>query len=161
MRWRPGLVCRALGVLLLSASTAFAGDPAAAREQLKIGYTLAQGGKCAEALPHLQESLRLDAKAITLINLADCEEKVGKLTDAMSHWVDARARAQSEGNAGIHEEAERRAKELDPRLARLTIRLAPTAPPDAKVERDGIVLGVPSMGIPLPVDPGAHTVTVK
>jgi hypothetical protein len=140
---------------------AAAGDPAIAREQLKVGYTLAQEGKCEEAIPHFVESLRLDPKAITLINLADCEEKVGKFADAMGHWVDARVRAQAESARPIEEEAETRANALDPRLARLTIVLAPTAPKDAVVERDGIVLGSPSLGIPLPVDPGGHAIVVK
>jgi hypothetical protein len=140
---------------------AIAGDPAVAREQLKIGYTLAQEGKCEEAVPHLSESLRLDPKAITLINLADCEEKIGKLADAMSHWVDARARAQTEGARPIEEEAEKRANALEPRLARLTIVLAPVAPKDAVVERDGVALGAPSLGIPLPLDPGPHAIVVK
>ncbi len=148
-------------VVMLWQLPASAGDPAVAREQLKIGYTLAQEGKCAEAVPHLSESLRLDPKAITLINLADCEEKIGRLTDAMAHWVDARARAQAEGARPIEEEAERRATALEPRLARLTIVLAPSAPRDAVVERDGIVLGAPSLGIPLPLDPGAHTIVLK
>jgi tetratricopeptide (TPR) repeat protein len=140
---------------------AAAGDPAVAREQLKIGYTLAQEGKCDEAIPHLVESLRLDPKAITLINLADCEEKVGKLSDAMAHWGDARSRAQADGQKPIEDEAMTRASALEPRLARLTIVLAPSAPKDAVVERDGVVLGPPSMGIPLPVDPGPHAIVVK
>lgn len=153
--------CAIAAAVLLWHLPAAAGDPATAREQLKIGYLLAQENKCDEALPHLVESLRLDPKAITLINLADCEEKVGKLSDAMSHWVDARARAQSEGLRPIEEEATARATALEPRLARLTIVLAPSAPKDAVVERDGVVLGAPSMGIPLPLDPGAHTIVVK
>ncbi|MBX3208990.1 MAG: hypothetical protein KF764_28415 [Labilithrix sp.] len=153
--------CAIAAAVLLWHLPAAAGDPASAREQLKIGYLLAQDNKCDEALPHLLESLRLDPKAITLINLADCEEKVGKLSDAMSHWVDARARAQSEGLRPIEEEATARATALEPRLARLTIVLAPSAPKDAVVERDGVVLGAPSMGIPLPLDPGAHTIVVK
>jgi hypothetical protein len=140
---------------------AFAGDPGAAREQLKIGYQLSQEGKCDEALPHLVESLRLDPKAITLINLADCEEKTGHLADAMAHWGDARSRAQSEGAKPIEDEAEKRAAALQPRLPRLTIVLVATAPKDATVERDGVALGPPSLGIPLPVDPGAHTLVVK
>ena len=140
---------------------AVASDAATAREQLKLGYELAQGGHCDQALPHLVESLRLDPKAITLINLADCEEKVGKLSDAMGHWVDARARAQTEGAKAIEEEATHRAAALEPRLPRLTITLAPTAPKDAVVIRDGVVLGAPSLGIPLPLDPGTHTVVVQ
>jgi len=158
MRIRACVVAAAVVLWQLPAA---AGDPAIAREQLKIGYTLAQEGKCDEALPHLVESLRLDPKAITLINLADCEEKLGKLTDAMGHWVDARARAQAEGLRPIEEEATARATALEPRLARLTIVLSPTAPKDTVIERDGLVLGAPSLNIPLPVDPGAHAIVVK
>lgn len=153
--------CVVAAAVVLWQVPAAAGDPAIAREQLKIGYTLAQEGKCDEALPHLVESLRLDPKAITLINLADCEEKVGKLTDAMGHWVDARARAQAEGLRPIEEEATNRATALEPRLARLTIVPSPSTPKDAVIERDGLALGAPSLGIPLPVDPGKHAIVVK
>jgi hypothetical protein len=136
-------------------------DPVTAREQLKIGYQLAQDGKCGDAIPHLQESLRLDPRAITLINLADCEEKTGKLADAMVHWADARSRAQAEGQKPIEEEATARGTALDAKVPRLTITLAKTAPPDAVVERDGVALGAPSLGVALSVDPGPHTITVK
>lgn len=151
----------ASAVIVAWQAPAAAGDPAIAREQLKIGYALAEQGKCDEALPHLVESLRLDAKAITLINLADCEEKVGRLSDAMSHWIDARSRAQTEGARAIEDEAERRASTLEPRLARLTIVLAEAAPKDATIERDGVVLGAPSLGIPLPMNPGPHALVIK
>ncbi len=147
--------------VLASTSAVRAGDPAVAREQLKLGYTLAQEGKCGEAIPHLLESLRLDPKAITLLNLADCEERVGKLADALGHWVDARVRAQTEGAEAIGSEAERRAKELEPRLARLTIVLARGAPSDAKVTRDGLELGAPSLSLPLPIEPGTHKIVVR
>jgi hypothetical protein len=150
-----------LSASLLFAVPAWAGDPAAAREQLKSGYQLAQDGKCEEAIPHFVESMRLDVKAITLINLAQCEEKVGKLTDALGHWVDARARAQVEGNPQIVAEAEKRAKALEPRLGRLTITLAKDAPKDAEVTRDDVVLGSVSFGVALPVNPGTHVIVVK
>ena len=164
MRFR---VC-AIGVAaLLWQATALAAppasdkDPATAREQLKLGYQLAQDGKCAEAIPHLAESLRLDPRAITLINLADCEEKTGKLSDAMVHWADARARASADGQKPIEEEATARGQALEAKVPKLTITLAKTAPPDAVVERDGTPLGAPSLGVALPLDPGAHTITVK
>jgi hypothetical protein len=149
--------------LMLASSHARAGDPAAAREQVKIGYGLAQEGKCADAIPHFAESLRLDPKAITLINLAQCEEKTGKLADALGHWVEARAKAQAEGNVAIESEAEKRARVLEPKLPKLSIVLAGAAgsAPGAEVVRDGIVLGPASMGVPLPVNPGAHTLVVR
>jgi hypothetical protein len=145
--------------LLFASTPARAGDPAAAREQVKLGYQLAQDGKCEEAIPHFVESLKLDTKAITLINLAACEEKTGKLADALGHWVEARGRAQTEGNAAIQEEAEKKAKALEARIPKLTVVLA-GAPPDAEVVRDGVALGAASMGVPLPVNPGAHTLVV-
>ena len=148
-----------VSALLLASTSARAGDPAAAREQVKLGYQLAQEGKCEEAIPHFVESLKLDAKAITLINLAACEEKTSKLADALGHWVEARGRAQAEGNAAIQEEAEKKAKALETRIPKLTIVLA-GAPPDAEVMRDGVALGAASMGVPLPVNPGAHTLVV-
>jgi tetratricopeptide (TPR) repeat protein len=147
-------------VVALASAPARAGEPAAAREQVKLGYTLAQEGKCEEAIPHFVESLRLDAKAITLINLASCEEKTARLAEALGHWVEARARAQAENNAAIVEEAEKRAKALEPRLPKLTVVLE-GAPPDVEVVRDGVVLGKVSLGVPLPVNPGAHTLVVR
>ncbi len=148
--------------LLFASSSAHAGDPAAAREQVKLGYQLAQDGKCEEAIPHFVESLRLDAKAITLINLASCEEKTAKLADALGHWVDARARAQAEGNNAIVDEAEKRAKALEPRLPKLTLALADASKnADVEVVRDGVTLGAASMGVALPVNPGAHTLVVR
>jgi hypothetical protein len=153
-----GVAC----ALLFASSPAQAGDPAAAREQVKLGYQLAQDGKCEEAIPHFVESLHLDAKAITLINLASCEEKTAKLADALGHWVEARARAQTEGNAAIEAEAEKKAKALEPRLPKLTLALAGASQAtDPEVVRDGVVLGAASMGVALPVNPGAHTLVVR
>ena len=146
--------------LLFASTSARAGDPAAAREQVKLGYQLAQDGKCDEAIPHFMESLRLDPKAITLINLAACEEKTSKLADALGHWVEARGRAQTEGNTAIQEEAEKKAKALEARIPKLTVVLT-GATPDAEVVRDGVALGAASMGVPLPVNPGAHTLVVR
>lgn len=138
-----------------------AGDPAAAREQLKVGYQLAQDNRCEEAIPHFTESLRLDVKAITLINLANCEEKVGRLADASGHWVDARSRAQSEGNGAIESEAVKRSKSLETRIPRLTISIAPGAPKEAVIARDGVELGAVSLGVALPVNVGVHSVVLK
>ena len=161
LRLRRPACAFALGsVVVYASSSARAGDPPAAREQVKLGYQLAQDGKCDEAVPHFVESLRLDVKAITLINLAACEEKTGKLADALGHWVEARARAQAEGNAGIEEEAEKKTKALESRVPKLTVAVK-NAPPDVEVVRDGVALGAASMGVPLPVNPGAHTLVVR
>lgn len=159
---RPLRACALLSAaVVLWSSAARAGDAAVAREQLKIGYALSQDGKCEEAIAHLQESVRLDPKALAYLNLANCEERTGRLAEALAHWVDARAHAQTEGVAPVEQEAERRQKALEPRIPRLTIVLAPGAPKDSTVTRDGVVLGAVSLGVPMPVNPGAHAIVVK
>jgi hypothetical protein len=159
-RCRVKLGLALVALVALSSSTARAGDPVAAREQVKLGYTLAQEGKCDEALPHFVESLRLDTKAITLINLAACEEKLGKLADALGHWLEARARAQTEANSAIEEEASKKAHALESRIPKLTLSVK-GASAAVEVVRDGIVLGAASMGVPLPVNPGPHVLVVR
>lgn len=158
---RAAVLAAALAVVSSAPRSARAADPAAARDQLKIGYDLSQKGECAEAIPHFTESLKLDPKAITLINLAQCEEKVGRLADALGHWVDARSRALVEGNTAIEAEAEKRAHALEPRMPHLTLSLAKDAPKGAEVSRDGVVLGQPSLGVATSVNPGAHLIVVK
>lgn len=155
------LAALAFGAVLVAPAIARAADPAAAREQLKIGYDLAQEGKCDKAIPHLVESLRLDPRAITLINLASCEEKTGRWAAALGHWADARARAQAESASLIEEEAQKRARELETKIPRLTVVLGTGAPPGAEVSRDGVVLGAVSLGVAMPVDPGPHTVVAR
>src|SRR5438132_10530989 len=83
-------------------------DPAAARELLKQGYALKQQKKYAEALERLLESLRLDSQIKTLINIADCEEKLGHLVLAQKHWILARDQASLQGAEPLKGEAEKR-----------------------------------------------------
>jgi hypothetical protein len=150
----------AIGLSITVDRTVYASDPAAAREQVKLGYTLAQSGNCEEAIPHFVESLRLDTKAVTLINLANCEEKTGQLTHALGHWVDARSAALAERNTAIVAEAERRAHTLEPRLAKLTILVPSQTSIGLEVTRDGMSVGTASFGVPLPVNPGPHTLVL-
>jgi hypothetical protein len=136
-------------------------DAAAAREHLTQGYKLKQQGALREALPHLVESLRLDPKLKTIINLADCEEKLAMLVEAQQHWLMARDHAGHEGEPRVKQEAEQHLAALGPRLPRLNIQLSPSVPPDAQVYRDDVLLGRVSLGTPLPTNPGEHKITVR
>ncbi len=163
---RPEHATRAAGLvallLICTAAPALAQtDPAAGRAQLKQGYELKQAGHYDEAFPHLLEAVRLDPQPKALMNLADCEEHLGKLSDADGHWVRARDRAAEQRDDALHAEAARRLAALEKRLPRLTIRLAAGAPADTVVVRDGVKLGAASLGVPLPGDPGAHVVEVQ
>jgi hypothetical protein len=158
MRLCPFLLTVAIPVL---ASVARADDPAAGRAQLEAGYALKEQGRYAEAMPHLLESLRLYVELKTLTNLADCEEHLEKLVDAQKHWVQARERAAAEGNDKLRDAAASKLLTLEKRMPRLTLKLAPGAPPAVEVIRDGTALGPISLGLPLPTDPGDHTIVVR
>jgi hypothetical protein len=137
-------------------------DPAASRAQLLQGFELKKQGRFAEALPHLVESVHLDpSNPKALLNLADCEEQLHSLVAAQSHWVTARDRAAEQSDDLIREEATRRLAALDARIPKLVVRLAPGAPSDTHVSRDGVTLGAVSLGTPLPADPGKHTVDAQ
>jgi hypothetical protein len=157
----PAALVFAIVVASPSASAQEALDPAAAREHLTQGYKLKQQGQLRDALPHFVESLRLDPKLKTTINLADCEEKLGMLVEAQSHWVMARDRAGREGDDRVKQEAEQRVASLSTRMPRLNIQFAPGVPADAQVYRDEVLLGRVSLSTALPTNPGEHKISVR
>lgn len=152
----------AIAVSVISGrARADASDPAAARAQLQQGYALRQQGRCSEAIPHFTESIRLDRKPRALLNLADCEEKLGKLTAAQTHFVEARDLAQSQRVSDLRDEAERQLAAIEKKMPKLTVTLAKDAPTGTMVTRDGVELGSISLGVPLPTDPGDHTIVAR
>jgi hypothetical protein len=152
-----GVAC----AILAACPRALAADPAAALEQLKSGYALKMEGRCAEAIPHFVESQRLDPQPKTLLNLADCEERLGDLVSAQQHAVEARDEVRREGNAALVGVAEQQLARLDKRLPRLTVRVVPDAPAGTTVARDGTTLGSVSLGVALPTNPGKHLVVAS
>lgn len=157
----PAALAFAVVAIAPAASAQEALDPAAAREHLTQGYKLKQQGQLRDALPHLVESLRLDPKLKTTINLADCEEKLGMLVEAQSHWLMARDRASREGDDRVKQEAEQRLSSLGTRMPRLNIQFAAGVPADAQVYRDEVLLGRVSLSTALPTNPGEHKISVR
>ncbi|HET9931026.1 MAG TPA: hypothetical protein VFQ35_10075 [Polyangiaceae bacterium] len=129
--------------------------------QLQRGYELKQSGRCADAIPYFVESLRLDRQPKALIHLADCERQIGKYVSAEEHLVAARDLGRELSLDGFVKLAESRLAELESHLPKLTLRLAAGVPGDAVVTRDGVTLAPLSLGVALPVDPGAHEVRVR
>jgi hypothetical protein len=133
-------------------------DPGGAREQLKLGFALKQQNKCVEALPHFEESLRLDAATVKArLNMADCLETVGQLVRAAKEWATLRDQATDEP---LRDEAKKRLAAVEKRLPRLTVSIAGDRT-GTLVRRDGIELRGLSLDVPLPVDPGPHTVVLE
>ncbi|HEY6559764.1 MAG TPA: hypothetical protein VI072_20920 [Polyangiaceae bacterium] len=150
-------------VSALGASSARADAPTPERwhEELKLGYELKQRGNCVEALPHFLESLRLERQTKTLMHLADCEERLGRLMLARQHWTEARDRAREERSERFSEDAEIRLQAVVERIPQLTIALAAGTTGHAQIECDGAPLERDALGRPLPLDPGAHRISVR
>lgn len=148
------------GFLLLFAATvsAQARDPAAAEAMFLQGRQALASGDYQAACPKFAESQRLDPAAGTLMNLAACEEKIGKLASAWQHWKEAIDSLARDDNRIAF--ARSRVDDLEKHLSWLAVALAPGTDPRAVVMRDSVELGKASQGVPLPVDPGDHSVTV-
>jgi hypothetical protein len=150
----------ALAVFLwASAAGAQPIDAAAAEALFKEGRAAYDAGDYPKACAKFSESQRLDPGAGTLINLAACREKLNQLASAWEAWQQALTWL-PKGDPRIPE-VKKRADALEARVPKLVIELAPGAPEDSDVVRDGIRLGKAALGVAIPVDPGPHQVEVS
>jgi hypothetical protein len=147
----------ALALTLLGAPVR-AGDPARADALFKEGRQAFDRKDFPAACARFEESQRADPAAGTLLNLALCEEKLGKLLPARKHAGEVLASlpAKDDRLPLVLELVSR----LDRRIPTLTLTLAPGAPGDTTVrdERDGRTL---AFGTPEPMEPGEHDLTIR
>jgi hypothetical protein len=138
------------------------GNQAAAEALFKQGRDLMASGHLAEACPKLAESQRLDPGTGTLLNLATCYERNGQVASAWVTYKEAATAAQNADQPERAQLARRKAAELEPKLPTLTIVVPAGADrPDLEIRRDGEAIGRPAWGVPIPVDPGVHSVEAK
>jgi hypothetical protein len=151
----------ALAAPIRADSKPTAAESDAALAELKNGFALRKQGRFGEALPHLVQSFRLAPGLKALLNMADCEEHLGRLLDAERHWVQAREMAAAQTDDAVRQEAAERLSDLQPRVPRLTVALADAAPPTSQVTSDNVVLSGALLGVPLLYDPGRHAIEVR
>jgi hypothetical protein len=146
--------------MALVSQPVLAETPAAATAEVlfRDGRESMKKGDFQAAMENFAESYRLDPSIGTLLNLALCEEKTGRLTGAWLHLRELLEKAPEQDER--RPLARRRLADLDRRIPRLTIVLHPAKPPPASIRLDGTVIGRVSTGVPLPVDPGEHELTV-
>jgi hypothetical protein len=155
-----GPVLRVNGALFAFcvALPASAGDPTLAESLFREGKELMGHGDLRAACPKFAESFRQDPATGTLLALAICQERDGKLASAWTSFNAVLGRAQQEGREDRIKAAKERIAALGPRLARLTVVVAPERPPGLEVKRDGLVLPEVAWGSATPVDPGDHVI---
>jgi len=147
------------GVLLPSLAQA---QSAAAEALFEEGRKLMDEGNYASACPKLKESYTIDPALGALLNLASCYEKAGKTATAWATYKDALGMASTADDTERADFARRHIEELEPRLTRLRIELAPGAELEGlTITRDDVAFSTSSVGTPLPVDPGQHRIAAE
>ena len=135
------------------------GNGAAADVLFQEGKSLMTAGKVHEACPKFTASYKLERKMGTLLNLADCLEKDGKIGSAYERFGEAvdwaKNRTDDRG-----EYAKRRQEALAPRVPKLRLSVTQGAE-KLSVFRDGTPVSEESFGLSIPVDPGTIEITVR
>jgi hypothetical protein len=126
-----------------------------AQSLFEDGRRLMAAGEFASACPKLAESQALDPSGGTLLNLALCHEKQGRLATAWSDFKEALSVARRDNRADRFEVAREHLAALEPKVPMLTIRVA-SAKPEQQVLLDGAPLRPAAWGTPIAIDPGPH-----
>lgn len=159
---RQKLALFALTVLvsILLAGRAQADDRTSAAVAEKLfadGRALMAAGRVAEACPKFLESQRLDPGVGTLLNLGECYERLGRTASAWASYREAVEGARRAGSLQRADFAAARAEAVAAKLAYLTVRVQ-ARHAGMKITLNGIDMGEPTWGTPIPVDPGRQVV---
>jgi hypothetical protein len=121
-----------------------------------------EAGRYSEACTKLAESYRLDPAAGTLLNLAVCHEKEGKVASAWGEFRQAMADARKAGRADREELAKDHVSSVEPELPFLAIEVpAAVRVPGLEIKRNGVAMQQAAWATELPVDPGNVEVVVS
>ncbi|HEU5075434.1 MAG TPA: hypothetical protein VFU02_14685 [Polyangiaceae bacterium] len=160
-RWTRLALC-VLGLCsLVTKAGAETYDSAGAEVLFREGKRLMEQKDYVAACPKLAESYRLDPATGSLLALALCYERAGKLASAWVAYTDAIARAKREGQTDRERGAEARARELEPKLTKLIVTVEVPDTPGLEVVRDGVHLGAAALGAAIPVDAGEHVIEAR
>jgi serine/threonine-protein kinase len=135
-------------------------DKVAAEALFEQGRALVAQGKYAEACPRFADSERLDPSSGTLLNLANCYEKLGRTATAWATYREAASAASAAGRADNLAVAQRHADALAPKLAKLTATVTQGVG-GLVVRRDGVEMPRSEWSVPIPIDSGSHTVEAE
>lgn len=134
----------------------------AAEELFREGRELMRQRKLAEACDRFERSNKLEPRVGTLLNLADCRERLGQTASAWEAFENARALALQVGDARRAAEAERRAAGVQPRLAFVIVTVPEASRvPSLTIRRGDTAIDPAAWNAKLPLDPGRYTVSAS
>ena len=133
-------------------------DKALAEGLFQDGRKLMEAGQLPEACTKLAESQRLDPSAGTLLNLAVCHEKQGKVASSWAEFKEAASMSAAAGKQDRADYANKRAAEMEALLPRLVLEIA-AATPGMGIKLNGKELSAAAAaGSGMPVDPGEYAI---
>ena len=150
--------------LVASAPTAFAqskDELNRARLEFQEGVALAAANNCGAALLKFRSVARVKNTAQVSFNIAECEERMGRLASALGDYRLAANAAQNDAkSADIYAKVSERVTALEGRVPKIKVTRGKGAD-SATIELDGVELGSAQLGTEIPVDPGPHVVVGK
>ena len=157
-----------VGCLLVAAvSTTVRADPTpSSRNLAQVLFDQARelmaAGKYADACRKFDESQRLDPGGGTLLNLALCHEKEGRLASAWGELREALDAARRDRRAEREKLASEHLAAVEPRLPFLKVQVTRIdGAPKVEVRLDGTLLTDSALDTPIPVDPTDHVVEAR
>ncbi|WP_394822202.1 hypothetical protein [Pendulispora albinea] len=157
-----------IGLAAITGTTAARADDRTAEALFRAAKQAVQAGDYKTACEKFEQSQQLEPAPGTLLNLADCEEHLGRLGLASQHFRLAALHFRA-GDSRITY-AKQRATAAESRMPRLAIRIAMSSSSTSSgrgqadkttVLRDGVELDPAALGQPLRVDPGEHVVIAR
>jgi hypothetical protein len=130
-------------------------DRSLAQSLFEQGKRLMESGNFEQACPKLAESQRLDPAGGTLLNLALCHERQGKIATAWTEFKEALGAAKQDARQDRIDAAQEHIAALEPKLPFLTLSVT-SAAPGQEVHLDGNAIRQAAWGTPVAIDPGAH-----
>ena len=130
-----------------------------ARAQFQRGIELEQAGNYTTALEQFRDVGQVRMTPQVRFHIATCEEKLGRLVTALGGYQLAFADADKVG-ADFKTEVEAAVRRLEASIPKLLIERGVGAEA-AEIQLDGVALGATSIGVPVPLDPGPHSVSAK
>jgi hypothetical protein len=139
-------------------------ERAAARQLFKEGDELQRGGKFVEALDKFRRAETVYSAPTNVLRIAECQAALGQLVESAESYRTALRMPMPPGSPQAFQAAVDQAKgelaQVEPRVPKLIVQLAPGTTADAQLQIDGQSVSTALVGEPIPLDPGTHRVRV-
>jgi hypothetical protein len=131
-----------------------------ARSLFREGVACQAANNWTCALDKYMAVIKVKSTPQVAFNIAECEERLGKLTEALGNYRIAASQVEGKTDDPVAKAVPTRIEDLEARIPKLTIKRGRGAEA-AKIEIDGQELGQTQLGDAMALDPGPHTIVAR